>query len=318
MIYRIILVILCIETVLGKNVDVVEVKAGQYIFNCRTAGMKNPGEGVILLHGFPTTSYMYVDLMALLAENGYRAVAPDQRGYSPKARPKRVKEYGAENIINDVFLLADVFGFDRFHLIGHDWGASIGWGAVTSQSDRIISWTALSVPHPKAFFDALETDDDQKIKSRYFKFFKIPYIPELFFSFNNFRVLTHNVWTSSTDKEIEKFLDVFRIKGTIKGGLNWYRANLGSKKITALKESPADINTPTLFIWGNQDPALGRRGTELTLQYMKGPYYRFIEIDAGHWLIQDAYDEVSEAILDHLELTPSIIKQQSKQEKYLP
>ena len=124
------------------------------------------------------------------------------------------------------------------------------------------------------------------------------------------------MWTSSTDKEIEKFLDVFRIKGTIKGGLNWYRANLGSKKITALKESPADINTPTLFIWGNQDPALGRRGTELTLQYMKGPYYRFIEIDAGHWLIQDAYDEVSEAILKHLEFTPEIVEQHIKQEIY--
>ena len=115
MIFRIILLILFIEIGWGKNIDVIEVKAGQYIFNCRTAGMKNPGEGVILLHGFPTTSYMYVNLMALLAENGYRAIAPDQRGYSPKARPKRLKEYGAENIINDVFLLADVFGFDRFH-----------------------------------------------------------------------------------------------------------------------------------------------------------------------------------------------------------
>ena len=93
MIYRIILLILCIETGWGKNIEVVEVKAGKFIFNCRTAGVKNPGEGVILLHGFPTTSYMYVDLMELLAENGYRAVAPDQRGYSPKARPKRLKEF---------------------------------------------------------------------------------------------------------------------------------------------------------------------------------------------------------------------------------
>ena len=314
MIYRIILLILCIETGWGKNIEVVEVKAGQFIFNCRTAGVKNSGEGVILLHGFPTTSYMYVDLMELLAENGYRAVAPDQRGYSPKARPKSLKEYSAEKIVNDVFSLADAFGFDRFHLIGHDWGASIGWGAVASQPDRIISWTALSVPHPKAFLEALETDEDQKTKSRYFKFFKLPYIPEFYFSFNNYRVLTRNVWTSSTDKEIETFLDVFRGEGAIKGGLNWYRANLGSKNITGIKESPADIITPTLFIWGNQDPALGRKGTELTLHYMKGPYYRFIEIDAGHWLIQDAYVEVSEAILDHLELSTPIVEQQSKQE----
>ena len=314
MIYRIILLILYIETGWGKNVGVVEVKAGEFIFNCRTAGIQNPGEGVILLHGFPTTSYMYVDLMGLLAENGYRVVAPDQRGYSPKARPKRLKEYRAEKIVNDVFSIADAFDFDRFHLIGHDWGASIGWGAVASQPNRVISWTALSVPHPKAFFHALETDVDQKTKSRYFKFFKLPYIPEFYFSFNNYQVLTRNVWTSSTDKEIETFLDVFRDEGALKAGLNWYRANLSSKTITAIKESPADIITPTLFIWGNQDPALGRKGTELTLNYMKGSYYRFIEIDAGHWLIQDSYDEVSEAILDHLELLPPMVEQQSKQE----
>ena len=172
----------------------------------------------------------------------------------------------------------------------------------------------MSVPHPKAFLDALETDEDQKTKSRYFKFFKLPYIPEFYFSFNNYRVLTRNVWTSSTDKEIETFLDVFRGEGALKGGLNWYRANLGSKNITGIKESPADIITPTLFIWGNQDPALGRKGTELTLHYMKAPYYRFIEIDAGHWLIQDAYVEVSEAILDHLGLSTPIVEQQSKQE----
>ena len=314
MIYRIILLILYIETGWGKNVGVVEVKAGEFIFNCRTAGIQNPGEGVILLHGFPTTSYMYVDLMGLLAENGYRVVAPDQRGYSPKARPKRLKEYRAEKIVNDVFSIADAFDFDRFHLIGHDWGASIGWGAAASQPNRVISWTALSVPHPKAFFHALETDVDQKTKSRYFKFFKLPYIPEFYFSFNNYQVLTRNVWTSSTDKEIETFLDVFRDEGALKAGLNWYRANLSSKTITAIKESPADIITPTLFIWGNQDPALGRKGTELTLNYMKGSYYRFIEIDAGHWLIQDSYDEVSEAILDHLKLLPAMVEQQSKQE----
>jgi pimeloyl-ACP methyl ester carboxylesterase len=120
------------------------------------------------------------------------------------------------------------------------------------------------------------------------------------------------VWTSSTDKEIETFLGVFRGEGALKGGLNWYRANLGSKNITGINFLPNDIITPTLFIWGNQDPALGRKGAELTLQYMKGPYYRFIEIDAGHWLIQDAYDEVSEAILDHLELITPIVEQQLK------
>ena len=70
-----------------------EIENGEYVLNCRIGGMENGGETIILLHGFPETSYMWVKLMDLLVKKGYRVIAPDQRGYSPKARPSLIKEY---------------------------------------------------------------------------------------------------------------------------------------------------------------------------------------------------------------------------------
>ena len=283
----------------GQGISMVEVKIDNFVFNCRTAGMSNRGDGIILLHGFPETSHMWLELMTLLSSKGFRVVAPDQRGYSPGARPRKVSAYKFGKLVDDIFSMADSFGFNQFHLVGHDWGASIGWGMVAVNPDRVISWTAMSVPHLKAFGEALKTDDDQKKKSRYFGFFKLPFIPELYFSFNNYQKLK-NIWDKSSAEEIEAYLQVFKGKAALKASLNWYRANIGSVSIKESLISRGNINTPSQLIWGNKDMALGRRGTELTEKFMKGPY-RFIEIDAGHWLIQEAYEEVSASILELIE-----------------
>ena len=282
-----------------QSTSMVEVKIDNLIFDCRVAGISNKGDGVILLHGFPETSHMWGELMTLLSSKGFRVVAPDQRGYSHGARPKKVSDYKFEYLVDDVFSVAESFGFKQFHLVGHDWGAIIGWGMVAAKPDRVLSWTAMSVPHPNAFGDALKTDEDQKKKSRYFRFFKLPFIPEFYFSFNNYKNLK-NIWIKSTAEEIDAYLQVFKGKGALKASLNWYRANIGSKSINESLIVLGDINTPSQLIWGNKDMALGRRGTELTEKFMKGPYH-FIEIDAGHWLIQETYVDVSTSILELIE-----------------
>jgi len=106
-------------------------------FHCRTAG--DSGEPVILLHGFPETSHMWVELLPKLEAAGYRCLAPDQRGYSPGARPEGKENYQYGDLASDVFALADAWGVDRFHLVGHDWGAGAGWAAVATNPDRIAS-----------------------------------------------------------------------------------------------------------------------------------------------------------------------------------
>jgi pimeloyl-ACP methyl ester carboxylesterase len=96
------------------------VEANGLRFRCQLAGER--GEPVMLLHGFPETAAMWRELMPVLAQAGYRCIAPDQRGYSPGARPVAVDAYDIACLTRDVAEIAKAVGFERFHLIGHDWG----------------------------------------------------------------------------------------------------------------------------------------------------------------------------------------------------
>src|SRR4030042_6205536 len=101
----------------GGECVIREIAARGMTFHCRLAGMENPSsEPVILLRGFPETSAMWADLMAKLAEDRYRCFAPDQRGYSPGARPEVAEAYTYPELASDVIALADAVGFKRFHL----------------------------------------------------------------------------------------------------------------------------------------------------------------------------------------------------------
>ena len=284
----------------GNNNDhLFEVKNREFVFSCRTSGLENNGDAIILLHGFPETSHMWIDLLKQLSNCGYRVVAPNQRGYSSRARPIDVKQYFIRNLAEDVFAIADAFSFDQFHLVGHDWGSTIGWAVVALQPKKVLSWTAMSVPHMKAFSYAYRTDKDQQKKSKYIGFFKLPFIPEFYFSWNKYSNLK-KIWSKSSSEQIEIYLKVFQQPGALKASLNWYRANIGNSMETKNKIFFGDVNVPSQLIWGNKDIALGRTGAEMTKKYMKGPY-RFIELDVGHWLIQESFSEVSLSIIEHIE-----------------
>jgi len=275
-----------------------EINNGEYVLNCRIGGMENGGETVILLHGFPETSYMWVGLMDLLVKKGYRVIAPDQRGYSPKARPTLIKEYTLKHTVSDVLAIANAYKLKRFHLVGHDWGSSVGWAFIAEYPEKIYSWTSLSIPHMKAFQEAYRNDFDQQEKSKYIGFFNMPFFPEFYMSFNNYKNL-RKVWKVHGDEEIDAYLNVFRQRGALRSALNWYRANIGNRRKPSDYIQFENVEVPTLFIWGNMDMAIGRKSVELSEKYMKGPY-NFIELYAGHWLIQEEFDKVSNAMIKHL------------------
>ena len=190
-------------------------------FTCRVGGMKNTGETVILLHGFPETSKMWCDLIKVLSSSNYRVVAPDQRGYSQGARPLKVSDYKINKLTQDVVNLADAFKANRFHLIGHDWGAAVGWVLSSIYKDRIITYSALSVPHLDAFSDAISNNKIQKKKSYYIKLFRIKFLPELYFKILNYYNLK-TIWRSSDKKEIKSYLSVFSQKNALTAALHWY------------------------------------------------------------------------------------------------
>ncbi|MEP7216148.1 MAG: alpha/beta fold hydrolase [Anaerolineaceae bacterium] len=273
-----------------------DIAANGFTFHCREAGPAG-GEPVILLHGFPESSHMWVPLIPVLADAGYRVLAPDQRGYSPGARPEGIENYTYARIASDVIALADAVGFDRFHLVGHDWGAGAGWAVVDRYPERIASYAALSVPHVGAFGRAIREDEDQAKRSTYITFFQAPGVAEAALSADGFAGVK-NVWSQSSEEERAEYLALFSQPGALTGALNWYR---GSRGIDP--DDPetrfGDVTTPTVLIWGNQDSAIGRKGVEDAAAYMKGPY-KFVELDAGHWLIQEKPTEVIAEIISHL------------------
>ena len=279
------------------QIDIVEKQVNGMTFKCRVAGNPN-NEPVILLHGFPETSHMWLPLLERLSENGYYCIAPDQRGYSEKARPTSVKEYEIEKLVSDVVGLADVFGYDKFQLIGHDWGSAIGWGVVAFHPDRVKSWTALSVPHLKAFSDAVRFDKKQKKMSQYMGFFQLRGIPE-WLMLRKDRAMLRKNWRESSEGEKQDYLSVIGNKPGLKAALAYYRANYKVLKKGQKMDEYLEVNTPTLLLWGKKDFAIGPVGVEGTAQYMKG-YYKRVDIDASHWLIQEAFEECAQPILEHV------------------
>ena len=283
-----------------KQADgIVRIATARGDFRARVAGFKSNADRplVVLLHGFPTTSVMWVDLIAPLASAGYRVVAFDQRGYSPEIRPEAVNEYVVPRLVEDLFAVVESVGGVQFHLVGHDWGAGVGWGAVLANPDRILSWTPLSIAHPLAFQSSLETDPEQQSKSAYFALFVTPSVPEILFAFNSFSML-RDVLDGMSPEKMQEYIDVFSEPGALTAALNWYRASFAMQPPDGENQN-GDVFVPTLFIWGNQDTAVGRKGTELMADYMQGPY-SILELDAGHWLLSEKPEQVIEPVLAHI------------------
>lgn len=279
------------------TVDIVNKEVNGLTFKCRVAG--NPAdEPVILLHGWPETSHMWIGLMEKLSAEGYYCIAPDQRGFSPQARPEKVKGYAIEFLAGDVIGIADAFSIKSFQLVGHDWGSAIGWAVVAFYPDRIKSWTAMSVPHLKAFSDAVRFDKKQKKMSQYMSFFQWRGIPE-WFLLKKDRLNLRKTWKKSSPEELQDYLDVIGNKPALKASLGYYRANYKLLKKGQNMEDYLEVKTPTLMIWGKNDIAIGPVGVEGTAQYMKGAY-EYVELDAGHWLMQEAFEECYASIKNHL------------------
>src|SRR5205085_2879837 len=149
----------------------VEIPVGEFVFDARAAGPAD-GELVLLLHGFPQSSWEWRLQLSALGDAGYRAVAPDQRGYSRRARPEGVEHYQVDHLIADVLAIADWLGGHRFHLVGHDWGAAVAWGVAGTHPEHLRTVTIVSVPHPKAFAGALSGSKEQQDRSSYITLFR--------------------------------------------------------------------------------------------------------------------------------------------------
>jgi pimeloyl-ACP methyl ester carboxylesterase len=281
------------------TIEIRYVRANGFEFRCRAAGSK--GEPVMLLHGFPETSDQWSELIIELVAAGYRCLAPDQRGYSPGARPDDVDDYSLDRLASDVIALADACGFERFHLVGHDWGAAAGWVVVRDHAARIASWAALSVPHIASYGAAFDLPE-HRANVAYIDSMLVPGKVEGELSRNGFEQLYHS-WASFAPNKVPDYESVFTQPGALTAALNWYRANFASRAQRERAFARFDVWAPTLTVWGNRDPYVGRPATVHEREFMRGPY-RFAELDAGHWLMHEAADVCRREIMAHVQAHP--------------
>jgi pimeloyl-ACP methyl ester carboxylesterase len=248
------------------------------------------GEVVLLLHGFPQTSRSWREVWPALVQAGFRVVAPDQRGYSPDARPVGVEHYRMTELVADALSVLDAVGAARGHVVGHDWGAAVAWQVAGRHPDRVRTLTAVSVPHPLAFVEALRTDEDQRRRSRYMKDWQDPGAEE--------RLLAGGlaqVFGDAPGVDASPYVERLREPGALTAALSWYRA-----QSLADLDGLGPITVPTLHVWSDRDAALGPAGASATEQHVQGPYRLEVLSGISHWVPEQAPEALSRLLLEHL------------------
>jgi pimeloyl-ACP methyl ester carboxylesterase len=270
-----------------------QIPARGLVFDALAAGPPT-GEVVVLLHGFPQTSACWTPLLETLAAAGYRAVAPDQRGYSPGARPATVAAYRMPELVADVVAIVDRLGAARMHLVGHDWGGVVAWTLAGRHPDRVATLTSVSTPHPRAFARALVAGT-QALRSAYIPVFRIPRLPEFLLGGRRQRGLH---WLLAQDGLGAEWVDTYTRAlaqpGALSAALAWYRA------ATPFSLRAPRVTVPTLYVWGSGDAALGPRAAVTTGRWVTGAYRFEVLPGAGHWLPEHHAQELGRLLLEHL------------------
>jgi pimeloyl-ACP methyl ester carboxylesterase len=275
-------------------IETSNIAANGWTFRADLAGPSG-GEPVLLLHGFPQSRHAWRMQLPALAAAGYRAVAPDQRGYAPGARPTDADAYVTANIVADALAMMDTLGAERFHLIGHDWGGQIAWLLAARSPERVRSLAVLSRPHPAAFARSFTADAEQANRSRHHSTLLEPGAADAMLAtgLSAFRTMfeRQGVPAQAADAYIATLSD----PGALEAAIHWYRQAGG---LRAADTPP--IAAPTLYLWGDADATIGRAAAAGTGDFVTGPYRFEVVPGAGHFLTDQVPDVVTEALLRHL------------------
>ncbi len=257
------------------------------------------GEMFILLHGFPEGAESWSKQVDALAKAGHLAVAPDLRGYGLSDAPEAVETYAMDHLVEDVAGIITAFGKSEAHVAGHDWGALVAWFFAGRHAEMTKSLTVLSVAHPAALAQASQVDKDQQDRSRYIGLFMQEGKAERVLADEDYRRLRAMFALGPNPAAVppgvvDHFARSLSRPGRLTAALNYYRANLGAGDgAWAALTQELKIATPTTLLWGDQDPALGRRAVEATAAHVEGAYRLEVLEGSGHWLQFERPDEVS-------------------------
>lgn len=278
------------------------IEANGQVFAVDEAG---EGDAVALcLHGFPESRFSWRFQLPMLAAAGWRAIAPDLRGYGDSSRPMGREAYRLEHLVADAAALFDACGARRRLLVGHDWGALIAWSFAMQRTRALDGLVIMNVPHPAVFRRVLRHSWAQRRRSWYVAFFQLPRLPEALLTAGNARAVARAFSGMAVNKSafppevLEHYRRNAMVPGAMTAMLNYYRANFA---VLSDDRTPTPlIDIPTLMIWGEEDTALG---LELTEGY--APYVADFTLErlpgVSHWVQQEAPAAVNERLLAWLE-----------------
>jgi pimeloyl-ACP methyl ester carboxylesterase len=272
------------------------VEANGLRFHVATCG---EGERLALcLHGFPECWFSWRYQLPLLARLGYRAWAPDLRGYGQSERPSTLDDYAIEKLIDDVAGLIDASGARSTLLVGHDWGAVVAWYFAMRQVRPLERLVIMNVPHLAVFEKVIRTWKQLR-RSWYVYFFQIPWLPDALLGAGHARAVGEIFRRTSTNSERfpEEVRAVYREAASQPGAatamINYYRALVrgGGGRRQRAQGYPI-IETPTLMLWGERDVALCKETTYGTDAYVRDLTLRYLP-EVSHWVQQDDPDTVN-------------------------
>ncbi|HKS69178.1 MAG TPA: alpha/beta hydrolase [Ktedonobacterales bacterium] len=248
---------------------------------------------VVLLHGFPDTSYVWRHQLPALVGAGYRAIAPDLRGRGRSERTPRVEDYALSNIVADVAGIMDALGVERAHVVGHDWGAAVAWLFASLLPQRVDRLVVLSVGHPAS--RSHPTLEDLQ-KGWYRLLIQFPGSEEIFQQDDWYLMRT----LLQGGGDVDRYLEDLAEPGALTAGLNWYRANMSPQRLVGPPPQLPPVQAPTLGIFSTGDLYLTEDAMLRSAEHVAGPWrYERIE-GVSHWIPVEAPEQLNRLLLEFL------------------
>lgn len=256
----------------------------------------------LFLHGFPESRRCWGHQLPAMAARGWRAVAPDMRGYGETSRPEGRAAYRIERLVEDVAGLFEALGARKRLLIGHDWGGMVAWAVAARQICPLDGLVIVNAPHPGVYADVMRKSWRQRFRSSYVLYFALPWLPERILTAGHARRVEEALKRAAGDADIfpQDVLEHYRANaakpGAMTAMLNYYRANLDVREMGA---GPG-VAVPTLLLWGDRDPALGNELVPGTADHVPDLTVRMLH-GLSHWVPEQAPDRVNAEMHQWLE-----------------
>lgn len=275
----------------------ISLRHGELTFTALAAG---EGPTVVMLHGFPDHAHSFEALIEVLARAGYRAVAPMLRGYEPSSQPTD-GHYRVPELVADVFAWLDDLGIDQAHLVGHDWGAIIGYAAAATAPARVLSLATLAVPYLSRIpLNMLPLLPAQVRKSWYALFFQLPGVPEALLARSDWQLVRRlwRDWSPGFDLGPDAWAslrETMAAPGVASAMLAYYRQNLFQARRMM---GPPPIVVPTLALTGERDGCIDTRLYDHAMGPSEFPAGLRVErlSSVGHFLHLEAPEPVAELL----------------------